>query len=111
MNFQENRAEQRVIVNKYYSVQFSIEGLDSVYQFILWDLSTHGMCILIEKDSGVLNFLAVGDVFRMRYYPQELLKETKCARTEIRHISNGGEGRFKDFYMVGLKILENETVS
>jgi len=105
-DFYEKRTEPRTIIDKYYSVQFVIEPINSVYQFSLWDISTNGMCILIEEDSDVLNYLKVGDVFRMKYYPVELLGQTKLIKTEIRHITKGGKGRFKKCFKVGLAILE-----
>lgn len=102
----EKRREPRMIINEYYSVQFAIEPIKSVYQFTLWDISANGMCILIEEDSDVLNYLKVGDVFRMKYYPVELMGQTKLIKTEIRHITKDGQGRFKKCFKVGLSILE-----
>jgi len=97
---------KKEIINKYYSVQFSIKNLDSFHQFILWDISPNGLCILIEKDSGVLDHLAVNDVFMMKYYPRELLGDSRFIRTGIRHISNDNRGRMKEYYMVGLAVLD-----
>lgn len=106
MTGRERRSEPRKIVDEYYSVQFFIEHLDALYDFILWDISTQGMCILVDNDSEVLNFLSVGDVFRIKYYPRDLYGQTRICRTEIRHISKGGHTRFADYHMVGLKMLE-----
>jgi len=102
----ERRVEFRKIVDEYYSVQFFIKHLESVYQFILWDISAKGMCILVDNDSDVLDGLSVGDVFRIKYYPRELYGETRIQKTEIRHITKGTGTRFSDYHMVGLKLLE-----
>jgi len=102
----ERRAELRQIIDQYYSVQFFIECLDALYQFVIWDISPQGMCILVDNDSDVLNHLSVGDVFKTKYYPRELYGETRIRKTEIRHISKGSGTRFSNYHMVGLKILE-----
>ena len=101
------RYEPRSVVDQYYSVHFSLSGLDSDYQFVLWDLSPHGLCFLIEEDSSVLSHLSVGDVFRMKYFPSELLGDTKYIKTQIRHISKDSKGRFGKYRMVGLLVMEN----
>ena len=107
MSRTEKRAEFRSVVNQYYSVHFSVSGIDTGHQFVLWDISPHGLCFLIEEDSEVLAKLSVGDIFRMKYYPLELLGDTKYIRTQIRHITKDPSGRFGKYRMVGLLILEN----
>ncbi len=101
----ERRTEAREIINEFYSVQFFVKHLDALFQFVLWDISPNGMCILIDNDSEALYHLAVGDVFKIKYYPRDLYGETMICRTEIRHITKGSGTRFTDYHMVGLKIL------
>ena len=102
----ERRVEPRKIVDEFYSVQFFIKRLDSFYQFILWDLSPHGLCILVDNDSDVLACLSIGDVFKIKLYPRRLYGETRILKTEIRHITEGDGTRFANYHMIGLKILE-----
>ena len=64
------------------------------------------MCILVDNESEVLDYLSVGDVIRIKYYPRDLYGQTRICRTEIRHISKGGHNRFADYHMIGLKMLE-----
>ena len=45
----ERRSETRAAAERYYSVQFTTEGLASVYQFKLWNISSKGMCILVKE--------------------------------------------------------------
>ncbi|QTA85591.1 PilZ domain-containing protein [Desulfonema magnum] len=110
-DFFEKRVEPRTIIEQYYSVQFSIEEVGSVYQFILQDISPGGLCILIKEDSVILNYLKIGDVLRMKYYPIELLSQTDFIKTEIRHITKKKTGRFRGYLAVGLKILEKKDFS
>jgi hypothetical protein len=101
-----NRQEPRKIVDKYYSVELSIEELEPVYQFRIWNLSERGMCVLVREDSMVLNHLKEGKVFKMRYYPTDLPGQAEQLETMVRHISKDEQGRFKGHFMVGLSILE-----
>ena len=100
------RKEQRTLVDLYYSVEFSVKGLDSIYQFIIYDISKRGICILVKENSAVLQKLKVGDIFNMKYYPIKLLGPTEHLRTEIKHITKEMSGRYKDHYLVGLAVKE-----
>jgi len=102
----ERRTEVRNVVDEYYSVQFFIKPLASLYQFVLWDISSQGMCILVENDSDVLQWLSVGEVFRIKFYPRQLHGQSRICSTEIRHISRGAGKRFQNYHLVGLKILD-----
>lgn len=72
-------------------------------------MSPHGMCILIEKDSRILEVLSEGSEFRMKYFPRDLLGATRIVKTRICHITEKGPGRFRAYCMVGLAILEQES--
>lgn len=100
------RSEPRTIVDLYYSVEFSIDGLDLIYQFIIYDISQRGICILVKEDSPVLREMSVGDIFNMKYYPIKLLGPTEYLKTEIRHITKEQSGRYKNHYLVGLCVKE-----
>ena len=109
-NTPDKRSEQRRPPDKYYSVQFSLKNLASIYQFKIWDVSSNGLCILVvNEDSNVLNYMEVGDVIDMKYYVSDKLGTTEDLRTEIRHITKHEEGRFKGHYCVGLLILETSS--
>jgi hypothetical protein len=105
--FVEKRSESREIVDRFYSVEFSLKGMDFVYQFKIWNMSTKGMCVLIKEDSAVLKHLKEGDVMDMKYYSSDALSPTEHLQTEIRHITKDEEGRFKGHVLVGLSILGN----
>ena len=101
----ERRSEKRAIADRYYSVQFTTEGLASVYQFKLWNISTKGMCILVKEGSQVLKHLKVGDTLDMTYYLTDSQGAHEDLKTQIKHITQNKDGRFQGHYMVGLSIL------
>jgi hypothetical protein len=101
----ERRSEKRAIADRYYSVQFTAEGLASVYQFKLWNISTKGMCILVKEESQVLKHLKVGDTLDMTYYLTDSQGAHEDLKTQIKHITQNKDGRFQGHYMVGLSIL------
>jgi len=105
-NMDEKRIEPRTILDKYYSVQFMLNGVGPTYLFKLRDISSNGLCILVKEDSGVLKHLKVGDMLTMEFKPPELTGTSKLLKTQIRHITKGKEGRFMGHYLVGLLILE-----
>jgi hypothetical protein len=100
----ERRSEPRTITDRYYSVEFSKSGLDFVYQFKIWNMSSRGMCILVRQDSIVLDHLQVGDVLKMKYYTAESSSPTEYLKTKIKHITKDEKGRFRDHFWVGLSI-------
>jgi hypothetical protein len=101
----DRRSEPRSRDRKYYSVQFTKEGLDSFYQFKLWNISPKGMCILVKEDSEVLKHLAVGDTIDMTYYIVDALGASEKLKTQIKHITENEDGRFRGHCLVGLAIL------
>ena len=105
--FVERRSEPREIIDKFYSVEFALKGIDFVYQFKIWNISSKGMCVLIKEDSVVLKHLKAGDIVDMKYYSSDSLSATEHLKTEIRHITKDDEGRFKGHFLVGLSILGN----
>ncbi len=101
----ERRSETRAADFRYYSVQFRTEGLDSFYQFKLWNISPKGMCILVKEDSEVLQHLNVGDHIEMTYFLTDSQGAFEKQRTQIIHITKNQDGRFQGHYLIGLAIL------
>jgi hypothetical protein len=102
----EKRSEPRNILEDYYSVEFSVSHELPVHQFRVRDMSPWGLGILVREDSAALERLEIGDVLEMRYNPAKPSGSAECLKTEIRHITRLGQGRFKGHYLVGLLILE-----
>jgi len=105
-DFIEKRSEPRSIIDKYYSVEFSISNSAYIYQFKIWDISKKGVCVLVKEDSDLLNHLKVGDILNLKYYSTDSSQPIEYLKTKIRHITKDEEGRFKGLCLVGLSILE-----
>lgn len=105
----ERRAEPRIEIDKYYSVELSVPGTEFVYQFKIWNLSEHGLCVVVKNDSDVLKHLEVGNVLEMEYCPVDMASPKVSLKTEIKHITKQEEGRFSGHTLVGLLILEKEA--
>ena len=106
----DRRSEPRKIVDQYYSVEFSLDGLESLYQFKIWDVSSMGMCVLVKEDSAVVGHLKVGEQLDTKYYSTDSANPIEFLKSEIRHITKAGQGRFKGHYLVGLAILEKQQL-
>ncbi len=101
----DRRSEERSLAERYYSVQFTTNGLASFYQFKLWNISTKGLCILVKEGSEVLNHLAVGDTIEMTYYMADGQGGQENFQTQIKHITKSEDGRFQGHFLVGLSII------
>ncbi len=102
----ERRCEPRTLADKFCSVEFSANGLATIYQFKLRDLSSKGACVLVKDDSELIKYLKRGDRYKMRYYPTEASGPKAELNTEIRYITKDENGRYPGHYLVGLSILD-----
>lgn len=100
----ERRSEIRAVDERYYSVQFTTQGLASFYQFKLWNISPKGMCILVKEGSNVLEHIKVGDSIEMTYFLTDSQGAHENMNTQIKHITKNDKGRFQGHYLVGLAI-------
>ena len=108
-NMDEKRSDPRTILDKYYSVQFMLNGVGPTYLFKLRDISSNGLCILVKEESSVLKHLKVGDILTMEFKPPELTGSSKILKTQIKHLSKGKDGRFMGHYLVGLFIEKTDS--
>jgi len=86
----ERRSEARARIDEYYSVEFFVPGSAFIYQFRIWNLSSHGICLVVKASSDVL-------------------KHLKDLKTKIKHITKQEEGRFTGHALVGLFTLKKQT--
>jgi hypothetical protein len=89
---------------RYRSVEFSIQGLEYLHQFPIWNSEAASMFVLVREDSEIVGRLKVGDVMKMKYYTDDTICPTTVVDTEIRHITKDDEGRFKGHYLIGLGV-------
>ncbi len=104
-NFAGNTGESRTILDKYYSVQFSLSKMDPAYLFKLRDISNNGLCILVNQDFTVFRQLNEGDILDMEYNPTRSSGPTKLFKTKIK--SKNCYDRFKGHSLVELSIIDN----
>jgi hypothetical protein len=100
------RSEPRKTVEEYYSVEFSVNGVEISYQFKIWNVSTRGVCLVVRADSDLLRHLKVGDMIHMKYYKADASKPSEFMWTQIKHITKDEAGKFKNHYLVGLLVAE-----
>ena len=106
---QENWLRSGIPIDQYYSVEISLNGLEHLHQFKIWNIEPDSMCVLVKADSVILGSLKVGDKMVMRYYGMDTLSHPTDLETEIRHITKEDQGRFKGHCLIGLAILEDQN--
>jgi hypothetical protein len=97
---------QRLRPNEFYSVEFKVSGLPYLFQFKIWNTPTKQMFIMVKESSYILKRLKEGESFNMNYY-NSVSKYPIALKTKIDSISKEKDGRFKNHYLVGLKILQD----
>ena len=102
----EKRSEPRRIIEEYYSVEFSISGVEMTYLFKIWNISTKGLCVLVRPDSDLLKHLRVGETIRMKFWRDDGSKQADFINTKIHHITKDDTGKFRGHCLVGLSIAQ-----
>ena len=103
-NISENRSEKRFFAKTLSCVEFKPNLLQMSYKFKIRDVSSSGICIVVNESSELLQHIKKGDIYNMKYFPEDA--EPQKMRTEIRHISKEKNGRFKGHILVGLFVLD-----
>ena len=103
----EKRSEPRSVTDVFFSVEIAVSSLHSTYHFRLRDISQKGVCILVKEDSDILGHLSVGDQLEMTFYAHSPKRPASSHKTQIRHITKGGNGQYSGHFMVGLVILDD----
>ena len=95
---------KRLQPDEFYSVEFKVSGLPYLFQFKIWNTPTKQMFIVVKASSDILKRIKEGDIFKMKYY-NFVSTYPIILKTEIDYITKEKEGRFKNHYLVGIKIL------
>lgn len=93
-------------LDRYYSVEISMDGLEVVYQYGIWSVESTSMFVLVKEDSGILPWLKVGDILNMKYYSTDIVYPFENLDTEIQSITKQDQGRLKGHYLVGFEIID-----
>ncbi len=102
----ERKSKSRTILDKFYSVQFSLNDMGPTYLFKLRDIPLNGLCILVKEDSSVLKKLKVGDILDMEYNTPGLSNSSKLLKTQVS--SKNCPDHFIGHYLVGLSIIDKQ---
>ena len=101
----ERRAEPRRPAEDYQYVEFQVKIPGPIYQFKLWDISDHGLCILIKETSDILEKIGIGDVIDMNFHENMPNGVARQLTTKIAHITKKETGKFKGHFLTGLSVI------
>ena len=107
---EEKRSEIRKVLDTYYSVEFQLKETGTIYHFKLRDISSNSLGILVNEDSAVMEYLKVNDILQMKYYPPEASSSAEILKTKIIHITKKEGESFKGHFLIGLSIIEKQTL-
>jgi len=79
-------------------------GLPYLFQFKIWNTPSNQMFIMVKESSDIMKNLKEEKSFNMKYYSSTLEYPLEL-KTKLDYITKEKEGRFKNHYLVGLKIL------
>ena len=99
------KSDPDTIMNKYYSVQFPLNGVGPIYLFKLRNMSNPGLCILVKENSNIFKQLKVGDILNMKYSPTGSF-DSSILKTLIN--SKNSNGGFNGHSMIGLSIIDGQ---
>lgn len=95
---------QRLQRDKFYSVELMVYGQPYPFQFKIWNTPSKQMFIIVKGSSDILNRIKKGESFNMKYYCSAS-DYPIVLKTKIDCLTKEKNGRFKNHYLVGLKIL------
>ncbi len=101
----EKRIQTRIKVHSYHCIEVQTRKTLFKYQFKIWNISSHGMCLLVKRDSDFLNKVTVGEILNVNYYPSDLSWPPHVRQTKIMHITSANDNKFKNHFFVGLMII------
>ena len=104
----DRRSETRTSAAQYHSVELQPKTPGMMYQFKLWNISDQGVCIVVKKDSEILNMIHVDDILMMNLCPNRQDAPKKSVTMKIVHITPKEDGKFQGHFLVGLSVLFTE---
>jgi hypothetical protein len=96
--------------DEFHSVEFKVNGLPYLFQFKIWNTSQKQMFILLKEPSDILKRIKEGEIFNMKYYNSVSTYPIQL-KTKIDYIKKEEGGRFRNHFLVGLKILKDQEMS
>jgi hypothetical protein len=102
--------QQRLPSLEFHGVEFKVKGLPYLFQFKIWNTSQKQMFIMLKESSDILKRIKEGEIFNMKYY-HPVSKYPIRLKTKIDYITKEEDGRFRNHFLVGLKILPDQEMS
>jgi len=100
----------RTVIDQYYSVQFSINGLINIYQFKLRDISSKGMYIAVKESSAVLKHIKAGDMLNIKYCTINM-GPAENIKTKVKSINKIDQKRFNGHSLLCLQIVKDGSIA
>lgn len=108
-SWEKANSDSRPNFNMYHSVEMKPAKALPIYQFKLYQTSdSDRACILVKKNSEILNYLTSGTELQMNYYPNERSSQTDCFKTQIKNIRKDENAPFEGCVKVDLSILDSQ---
>jgi hypothetical protein len=104
-NIDDCRSEAKTILDKYYSVQFFLNGKVPSYLCKLRNNFSNKPYILVNQNSSVFKELKVGDILDMEYNQAESIGNGILFKTLI--TSKDPHDRYIGYFIVELSIIDN----
>ncbi len=101
----DRRSEPRTLAAQYHSVELQPKVPGLMYQFKLWNISDHGLCIVVKKESEILDMIHVDDILTMNLCPNRQDAPKEPVAMKIAHITPKEDGKFQEHFLVGLSVL------
>ena len=103
----ETRSDPCLMMDRYSSVEISVNNSALVYMFKIRNSPFAGIAILVKEDSVILKHLKVGDKLNLKYNPAVASDLPEYRTTEIRHIIKGNNGRYNGHCLVDFPVSDN----
>ena len=103
----EKDSESGMPADRFYSVEFSVDGVHFLHQFKIWNIADSSMSFLVKEGSEILERMKEGDVINMKYYSVNAFDAAKLMNTKIRNITRENQGKFRGHYFVKCAIMGN----
>ena len=101
----DKRRSARTELQSYHCIEVQTLKTLFKYQFKIWNISSHGMCLVVKNDSDFLSKVKVGEILNVNYYPSDLSWPPDVHQTKIMHITNAAHNKFQNHSLVGLMII------
>jgi len=103
--------DPKEIIDRFYSLEFSLEDLLYSYRFKIQDISGDCIGIIIRPDSELINYISEGDQVDVNFFPQRISFHPQLMRCKVKKIVKEQTGRFKGHFRVYLCTMRSSNSS